>query len=568
MIRNKKPNFGKFWVILVIGALIFAELVCYPSAKTKGVEIQQIKIMPTNYSGDPPTGPPIGEAGEAGWQNPSAGLVQDLGPEAIFEEFNQENSAYLIEKQEPIEETPASPSVPLESLLSLVGDEETATESEEIIEEPVIEEPTEEPPSEIPAPIIEPLSNITEKILEFSDFNVPEEFSKENKEIRNVQLGLSLAFQNGTPLDNNYLTGEPDQDSLIIEYQYNSASESFGGVNWYLLAEYRLNNSNSNATNNGYWFFPLPIFDNWQNLEGLKIKFIQRGTQGEIYLDALWLEVGYEEIYKTEQLPEEQKKEQLQEEIQVQLTPLKRSFKVNEDPEFALPRIETQDLFGMVNDAVSPGIEIKQTRLVGPGQREFTPEIFLIQEGEDYKVRIKNSSDFPPGQYSLELKFAEFGQIYKTKTQFTLVPLKKFFEFSASEGTIETTKKLDRYSERFKPDSEYNNAENSRINIDISSAIDSEGDEQPNLIFRGVCQKEYFVILMYSQSDDYINDPGKFIYNKAFSCKNGSYYYELGDLPENLAEGTYYFMVAEEGETGPWYPISAIQPVQITTQYK
>jgi flagellar motor protein MotB len=569
MIRNKKPNFGKFWVILVIGALIFAELVCYPSAKTKGVEIQQIKIMPTNYSGDPPTGPPIGEAGEAGWQNPSAGLVQDLGPEAIFEEFNQENSAYLIEKQEPIEETPASPSVPLESLLSLVGDEETATESEEIIEEPVIEEPTEEPPSEIPAPIIEPLSNITEKILEFSDFNVPEEFSKENKEIRNVQLGLSLAFQNGTPLDNNYLTGEPDQDSLIIEYQYNSASESFGGVNWYLLAEYRLNNSNSNATNNGYWFFPLPIFDNWQNLEGLKIKFIQRGTEGEIYLDALWLEIGYEEIYKTEQLEEqkkkEQKKEQLQEEIQVQLIALKQNFKVNEDPEFVLPRIESQDLFATITDIVSPGIRIKQTRLVGPGRKEFVHEASLIQEGEDYKVRIKNSSDFPPGQYSLELKFAEFGQIYKTKTQFTLVPLKKFFEFSATKETIETTKKLEWYPERFKPEADNNNA---GINIDISSAIDSEGDEQPKLIFQGACQKEYFVILMFPGPDDYIKDPGKFIYNKAFPCQNGAYAYTLDDLPEGLAEGTYYFLVAEQGLTGPWQPITAIQPIEIRVAYK
>jgi len=530
LLQKQKYHFGKFWVILFIGILIFTELIYYSPIKTKGAEIQPIKILPTNYSESP-------SADEAGWQNPSAGLVQDLEPGATFEEFNQENSAYLM-----------SVSPLLDILPGEIINEETVTESQEI------SQPSIENEEQVATQSNEIFEQPMEKTLEFSDFNLPKEFSKENKEIRNVQLGLSLAFQNGT-----------DQDNLIIEYEYNSS--------WYLLTEYRLNDSNSNATNNGYRFFPLPIFDNWQNLEGLKIKFIYRGTQGEIYLDALWLEVGYEEIYKTEpldaqQLKEEQKKEQLQEEIQVQLTALKQNFKVNENPEFVLPRIETQDLFTMVNGAVSPGIEIKQTRLVGPGQKEFVAEVFLVQEGDNYKVKIKNSSDFPPGQYFLELKFEKFGQIYKTKTQFSLASLKKILEFSATKGSIETTKKLEWYPEGFKPDSEYNNAENTGINIDISSAIDSEGNEQPKLIFQGACQKEYFVILMFPGPDDYIKDPGKFIYNKAFPCQNNAYFYKLGDLPDGLAEGTYYFLVAEQGLTGPWQPITTIQPVEIRVTYK
>jgi len=526
-LQKQKYHFGKFWVILFIGVLIFAELIYYSPIKTKGAEIQPIKILPTNYSESPSADPPTGEAGETGWQNPSAGLVWDLEPGATFEEFNQENSAYLL---------PASPLLdilPEETINEGMATESVATQSEEIFEQP---------------------TDSMEKTLEFSDFNFPKEFSKENKEIRNVQLGLSLAFQNGT-----------DQDNLIIEYEYNSS--------WYLLTEYTLNGSNSNATNNGYRFFSLPVFDSWQNLEGLKIKFIYRGTQGEIYLDALWLEVGYDETSKTEQLKEEQKKEepnkeQPQEEIQVQLTALKQNFKVNEDPEFVLPRIETQDLFAMINGAVNPGIEIKQTRLVGPGQKEFVAEVFLIQEGDDYKIKIKNSSDFPPGQYFLELKFEKFGQIYKTKTQFSLASLKKVLEFSATRGSIETTKKLEWYPEDFKSDSEHNNAKNAGINVDISSAIDSEGNEQPELIFQGACQKEYFVILMFPGPDDYIKDPGKFIYNKAFPCQNGAYFYKLGDLPDGLTEGTYYFLVAEQGLTGPWQPITTIQPIEIRVTYK
>lgn len=144
--------------------------------------------------------------------------------------------------------------------------------------------------------------------------------------------------------------------------------------------------------------------------------------------------------------------------------------------------------------------------------------------------------------------------------------LQRFLEFSVTEGAIKSTKKLNWYPERFKPDND--ESKNDGINLRTAMEMMPGQPQRQKLIFSGACQKEYFVILMYSRPDDYINDPGKFIYNKAFPCQNGSYYYELKDLPENLSEGTYYFLVAEQGKTGPWQPITAIQPIQINVVEK
>ena len=51
---------------------------------------EEIKILPESFTCDPP-------CGEAGWQNPEAAFSQNLGADAAFEEFSQENSAYPLE---------------------------------------------------------------------------------------------------------------------------------------------------------------------------------------------------------------------------------------------------------------------------------------------------------------------------------------------------------------------------------------------------------------------------------------------------------------------------------------
>jgi len=140
----------------------------------------------------------------------------------------------------------------------------------------------------------------------------------------------------------------------------------------------------------------------------------------------------------------------------------------------------------------------------------------------------------------------------------TIAP-KKYFSFDLAGDPIATERDLSWFPDKFKIGAAGSNAD---INIAINN------DDPAKMIFSGACSKTFFVVLGYAKSDDYDKDPAKFVYNKAFSCKNGGYYYELSDLPKDLADGVYYFLVAEEGLTGPWQPITAIQPIKITSAYK
>jgi hypothetical protein len=135
----------------------------------------------------------------------------------------------------------------------------------------------------------------------------------------------------------------------------------------------------------------------------------------------------------------------------------------------------------------------------------------------------------------------------------------KYLSFSLEGNPIKSEKDLPWFPGKFKTEG---SQENTGINIGIS------GQGSSKIILNGACQKDYFVILVFSRPNDYVEDPSRFIYNKAFPCQNGSYSYELNDLSEDIPEGTYYFMVAEEGLTGPWQPITAIQPVRISAGYR
>ena len=88
-------------------------------------------------------------------------------------------------------------------------------------------------------------------VLQFSDFSIAEE-TKERK-IKNAQLRISLA---GKGMAN---------DKLDIDYYHQDS--------WQKLDEINLENEISNALNGGYFLYGLPIFENWQDLENLKIKF-------------------------------------------------------------------------------------------------------------------------------------------------------------------------------------------------------------------------------------------------------------------------------------------------------
>lgn len=95
---------------------------------------------------------------------------------------------------------------------------------------------------------------------------------------------------------------------------------------------------------------------------------------------------------------------------------------------------------------------------------------------------------------------------------------------------------------------------------------------QPNIVIdnqsgmltvSGECSEAYFVVLLYRNKDDYDNNPPSYILNRAHPCENNIYKYSISDLPMNLVGGAYYLLIAEQGERGPWKPISALTPLFI-----
>ncbi len=157
-------------------------------------------------------------------------------------------------------------------------------------------------------------------ILILSDFSIPEEFK--NVHFNNVQLRMSLAGK-----------GESG-DRLVIDYFYKNS--------WFTLEEFNLESEISNALNSGYFLYGLPVFENIEDLTSFKIRFTyltQRAesSQSLVFLDAVWLEVDYEEEKIAENLKPEEgiieiPKEAFKEEEVVQEVSLARFY-----PEDFLP---------------------------------------------------------------------------------------------------------------------------------------------------------------------------------------------------------------------------------------
>jgi hypothetical protein len=294
MAKLTRKNLGWF-----LGGILMSLIVGFCFANIFSTEAQeQIKIFPTVFSGD--------------WQNPGAVFSQDLGENATFEEFNEENSAYPFASENKKEnlEIPAKDQSKAQKLIGLLekikcffkfnlakaqetpSPENTLESTPEPTLEPTPESNSEPTPESTPAP--EPTLQPTpetpaveprEKVLELSNFSIPEVFS--NKTIKNIQLRLSLAGK-----------GEKG-DKLIIDYYYQDS--------WQSLVEFDLENEISNALNGGYFLYALPVFENQKDLENLKIRFIYSGSQNsKVFLDSLWLEIDYEEfLFQTEVPPEE-----------------------------------------------------------------------------------------------------------------------------------------------------------------------------------------------------------------------------------------------------------------------
>jgi hypothetical protein len=98
------------------------------------------------------------------------------------------------------------------------------------------------------------------------------------------------------------------------------------------------------------------------------------------------------------------------------------------------------------------------------------------------------------------------------------------------------------------------------VTADLNTSVDSATGA---LSFSGACASKYYVVLLYKNADDYDVNPRRYILNKAFKCENNSYSYSISSLPDSLTNGTYYLMVAEQGDEGGWTPITTLTPIDI-----
>lgn len=95
----------------------------------------------------------------------------------------------------------------------------------------------------------------------------------------------------------------------------------------------------------------------------------------------------------------------------------------------------------------------------------------------------------------------------------------------------------------------------------LSRGIDVELKENSKkLLVTGSCSDDYFVILMYRNKNDYLNNPSSAVYNQAFPCE-GKIRHEV-DL-ENISSGDYYLLTGEQGKTGTWIPISDLKKINV-----
>lgn len=86
------------------------------------------------------------------------------------------------------------------------------------------------------------------------------------------------------------------------------------------------------------------------------------------------------------------------------------------------------------------------------------------------------------------------------------------------------------------------------------------------LTVSGECADPYYVVLIYKEEKDYDSNPSSYIFNRAFPCENGRYSYDVKELPFSLESGTFFLLVAGQGDKGPWKPITALIPIGITVR--
>lgn len=78
--------------------------------------------------------------------------------------------------------------------------------------------------------------------------------------------------------------------------------------------------------------------------------------------------------------------------------------------------------------------------------------------------------------------------------------------------------------------------------------------EKKSLEIKTKCADAYYAILIFSQAEDYRQNPASAKFNKALPCQLGEKIeYQIDLTTLNLTQGKYYYFVADQGKVGNWY---------------
>ncbi|MCK4520928.1 hypothetical protein KAT95_03705, partial [Candidatus Parcubacteria bacterium] len=425
------PNYG--FIILLLSVIVFSVLTIVASNPKQ----ETIKVFPTVWLSD-------SSNNEIGWQGAHNALTLELNNTADLTEFNSENSALSkpLSLIEPImipeqssqddEEKPTGfwhrfknifknlkvfaqediPSIINTTTPSLEGIQKIA-ESEETVSPsgggvkiilPTIDgellqetgDKQEETGEEEIEEIQEEISIfLDESSISFFGFTLPEDKAQEN--FLGARFGISF-FAQGR---------EQEDDQVLVSW-------SLDDKHWNQLAVFQQNQEYSNSQNSGYFYFNIPSYLSQENLENLKIRFIALSNNIEqeklpIYIDAVWLELTYEQEQAIEEL----------EELEIDLVSSKKNFKSNEEPEFQFVYKKkdkwilgsfvdsVKKLFRVYDywDDINTVVEIKDFK--GRINDSNIKSEILFEDNGEFSLKIKRPKNFKPGLYKIVFKIED-----------------------------------------------------------------------------------------------------------------------------------------------------------------
>lgn len=234
----------------------------------------------------------------------------------------------------------------------------------------------------------------------FSDFGV----SGEQEKIYNAQLRFSLAARPILQEVTSVASIVPS--SLLVQFYY--------GRKWETAGEIVIDKEISNALNGGYFLYALPIFNSWEDLSKLKIRFVHRGPAPSVaYLDSVWIEIDTNKTVVEEPSTElEIDEDKLRSEGKILgLMSRKDVFNPEENPELKLKYVSNRNVLGKILDTITfqNGYKVKDVSFRDAvGNIVHLPYEISYGENNEWSFRVTAPSrSFKPGKYVMEAQIDE-----------------------------------------------------------------------------------------------------------------------------------------------------------------